>query len=108
MTLYMGPNTGLLINGLPGEGHYSDLIRMWRWDDFLRQPVVKGASPHCPQPARPRGHVHFHWRRLQSEPPSALVGNGCDHAHLGVHAAQVGLAGAGGERDDAERPGQDV
>ena len=45
MTLYMGPNTGLLINGLPGEGHYSDLIRMWRWDDFLRQPVVKGASP---------------------------------------------------------------
>lgn len=40
MTLYMGPNTGLLINGLPGEGHYSDLIRMWRWDDFLRQPVV--------------------------------------------------------------------
>ncbi|MEE2577484.1 hypothetical protein [Pseudomonas aeruginosa] len=42
MSLTMGPNTGLLINGLPGEGHYSDLIRMWRWDDFLRQPVVKG------------------------------------------------------------------
>ncbi len=28
MTLYMGPNTGLLINGAPGEGHYSELIRM--------------------------------------------------------------------------------
>lgn len=48
MTLYMGPNTGLLINGLPGEGHYSDLIRMWRWDDFLRQPVVKGRVASLP------------------------------------------------------------
>ena len=57
MTLYMGPNTGLLINGLPGEGHYSDLIRMWRWDDFLRQPVVKGASPRSRPAARPRGHA---------------------------------------------------
>ncbi|HEH4273492.1 TPA: hypothetical protein SG377_002262, partial [Pseudomonas aeruginosa] len=48
MTLYMGPNTGLLINGLPGEGHYNDLIRMWRWDDFLRQPVVKGRVATLP------------------------------------------------------------
>lgn len=59
MTLYMGPNTGLLINGLPGEGHYSDLIRMWRWDDFLRQPVVKGASPRSRPAARPRGTRTF-------------------------------------------------
>ncbi len=32
MSLTMGPNTGLLINGAPGEGHYSELMRLLRWD----------------------------------------------------------------------------
>lgn len=109
MSLTMGPNTGLLINGAPGEGHYSELIRMLRWDDFLRQPVVKGRVATLPTTGQAEGgHVHFHWLRLQSEPPSALVGNGCDHGYLGVHATQAGLAGAGRERDDAERTGQDL
>lgn len=59
MTLYMGPNTGLLINGLPGEGHYSDLIRMWRWDDFLRQPVVKGRVAALPTSGQAEGTRTF-------------------------------------------------
>lgn len=59
MTLYMGPNTGLLINGLPGEGHYSDLIRMWRWDDFLRQPVVKGRVAALPTSGQAEGDTYI-------------------------------------------------
>lgn len=59
MTLYMGPNTGLLINGLPGEGHYSDLIRMWRWDDFLRQPVVKSRIATLPTSGQVEGDVYI-------------------------------------------------
>ncbi|EMZ3241168.1 hypothetical protein ABDG87_006964, partial [Pseudomonas aeruginosa] len=59
MTLYMGPNTGLLINGLPGEGHYNDLIRMWRWDDFLRQPVVKGRVATLPTTGQAEGDTYI-------------------------------------------------
>ncbi|HBO8691550.1 TPA: DUF2793 domain-containing protein [Pseudomonas aeruginosa] len=59
MTLYMGPNTGLLINGAPGEGHYSDLIRMWRWDDFLRQPVVKSRIATLPTSGQVEGDVYI-------------------------------------------------
>ncbi|MDX4008127.1 hypothetical protein RXP19_24355 [Pseudomonas aeruginosa] len=59
MTLYMGPNTGLLINGLPGEGHYNDLIRMWRWDDFLRQPVVKGRVASLPTGGQAEGDTYI-------------------------------------------------
>nr|WP_237113128.1 DUF2793 domain-containing protein [Pseudomonas aeruginosa] len=59
MTLYMGPNTGLLINGLPGEGHYNDLIRMWRWDDFLRQPVVKGRVSSLPTGGQAEGDTYI-------------------------------------------------
>ncbi|MBF2926873.1 hypothetical protein HKW71_16000, partial [Pseudomonas aeruginosa] len=55
MSLTMGPNTGLLINGAPGEGHYSELIRMLRWDDFLRQPVVKGRVATLPTSGQAEG-----------------------------------------------------
>ncbi|OPD89206.1 hypothetical protein AO966_28295, partial [Pseudomonas aeruginosa] len=59
MTLYMGPNTGLLINGAPGEGHYSELIRMLRWDDFLRQPVVKGRVATLPTTGQVEGDTYI-------------------------------------------------
>ncbi|AWF64532.1 hypothetical protein CSC27_2023 [Pseudomonas aeruginosa] len=59
MTLYMGPNTGLLINGLPGEGHYNELIRMLRWDDFLRQPVVKGRVATLPTTGQAEGDTYI-------------------------------------------------
>ncbi|EQB8391131.1 TPA: DUF2793 domain-containing protein, partial [Pseudomonas aeruginosa] len=59
MTLYMGPNTGLLINGAPGEGHYSELIRMLRWDDFLRQPVVKGRVATLPTTGQAEGDTYI-------------------------------------------------
>ncbi|MDV6610104.1 hypothetical protein FA506_20720 [Pseudomonas aeruginosa] len=59
MTLYMGPNTGLLINGAPGEGHYSELIRMLRWDDFLRQPVVKGRVAALPTSGQVEGDTYI-------------------------------------------------
>ncbi|AWF69881.1 hypothetical protein CSC27_3807 [Pseudomonas aeruginosa] len=55
----MGPNTGLLINGAPGEGHYSELIRMLRWDDFLRQPVVKGRVATLPTTGQAEGTRTF-------------------------------------------------
>ena len=98
MSLTMGPNTGLLTNGAPGEGHYNELMRLLRWDDFLRQPVVKGRGRH----------LHFYRQRCEPEPHCTLVGDWCEHAYLGVHAAQAGLAGAGGERGHACWPGQDV
>ncbi len=59
MSLTMGPNTGLLINGAPGEGHYSELIRMLRWDDFLRQPVVKGRVATLPTTGQAEGTRTF-------------------------------------------------
>ncbi|KSH06961.1 hypothetical protein ACSESX_00690 [Pseudomonas aeruginosa] len=59
MSLTMGPNTGLLINGAPGEGHYSELIRMLRWDDFLRQPVVKGRVAALPTSGQVEGDTYI-------------------------------------------------
>ncbi|WVA85228.1 DUF2793 domain-containing protein [Pseudomonas aeruginosa] len=59
MSLTMGPNTGLLINGAPGEGHYSELIRMLRWDDFLRQPVVKGRVATLPTTGQAEGDTYI-------------------------------------------------
>ncbi|WGW29756.1 DUF2793 domain-containing protein [Pseudomonas aeruginosa] len=59
MSLTMGPNTGLLINGAPGEGHYSELIRMLRWDDFLRQPVVKGRVATLPTSGQAEGDTYI-------------------------------------------------
>ncbi|HCK4618174.1 DUF2793 domain-containing protein [Pseudomonas aeruginosa] len=59
MTLYMGPNTGLLMNGLPGEGHYAEVTRMYRWDDFLRQPVVKGRVATLPTTGQAEGDTYI-------------------------------------------------
>ncbi len=59
MSLTMGLNTGLLINGAPGEGHYNELIRMLRWDDFLRQPVVKGRVATLPTTGQAEGDTYI-------------------------------------------------
>ncbi|HBP5284774.1 TPA: DUF2793 domain-containing protein [Pseudomonas aeruginosa] len=59
MTLYMGPNTGLLMNGLPGEGHYAEVTRMYRWDDFLRQPIAKGRVATLPTSGLVEGDVYI-------------------------------------------------
>ncbi|UKW03189.1 hypothetical protein MCN99_05320 [Pseudomonas aeruginosa] len=59
MSLTMGPNTGLLINGAPGEGHYNELMRLLRWDDFLRQPVVKGRVATLPTSGQAEGDTTF-------------------------------------------------
>lgn len=40
MTLKSGPNLGQLVNGAPGEAHYSELMRQWRAFDALIQPSV--------------------------------------------------------------------
>ncbi|HEM7588891.1 TPA: DUF2793 domain-containing protein, partial [Serratia marcescens] len=47
------------INGAPGEGHYSELIRMLRWDDFLRQPVVKGRVATLPTTGQAEGDTYI-------------------------------------------------
>lgn len=60
MTLSTGPNTGLLINGAPGEGHYTELMRKWRWDDFLRQPVVKGRVSSLPTSGQVEGDAYIY------------------------------------------------
>ncbi|MEH0911363.1 DUF2793 domain-containing protein, partial [Pseudomonas aeruginosa] len=59
MSLTMGPNTGLLINGAPGEGHYNELMRLLRWDDFLRQPVVKGRVATLPTSGQVEGDIYI-------------------------------------------------
>ncbi|HCU0338814.1 DUF2793 domain-containing protein [Pseudomonas aeruginosa] len=59
MSLTMGPNTGLLINGAPGEGHYNELMRLLRWDDFLRQPVVKGRVATLPTSGQAEGDTYI-------------------------------------------------
>ncbi|MGV8666254.1 hypothetical protein [Pseudomonas aeruginosa] len=59
MTLYMGPNTGLLMNGLPGEGHYAEVTRMYRWDDFLRQPIAMGRVATLPTSGLAEGDVYI-------------------------------------------------
>lgn len=41
MALSFGPKLGLLIDGLPGESHYSDLMKQWRGLDALVQASVK-------------------------------------------------------------------
>ncbi|MDF5991354.1 DUF2793 domain-containing protein [Pseudomonas aeruginosa] len=59
MSLTMGPNTGLLINGAPGEGHHNELMRLLRWDDFLRQPVVKGRVATLPTSGQVEGDIYI-------------------------------------------------
>ncbi|EOK5466647.1 hypothetical protein ACM6SV_006537, partial [Pseudomonas aeruginosa] len=59
MSLTMGPNTGLLTNGAPGEGHYNELMRLLRWDDFLRQPVVKGRVAALPASGQVEGDTYI-------------------------------------------------
>lgn len=49
MTLSVGPNLGLLVDGAQGEEHYEALMLRWRWLDFLIQPVVSGWS--CTEPS---------------------------------------------------------
>lgn len=48
MALTTGPNIGLLDNGSPGEPHYAELMRQWRWLDFLLQAVVKSRVAAVP------------------------------------------------------------
>lgn len=48
MTLSIGSNLNLLINGDPGEEHYSQLMRQWRGLDTLVQPRVISATMIVP------------------------------------------------------------
>ena len=59
MALTMGPNTGLLENGDPGEGHYAELMRKWRWGDFLAQPVVKSRVTTLPTTGQVNGDAYL-------------------------------------------------
>lgn len=40
MALKSGPNLGQLVNGAPGEAHFTELMRQWRAFDALIQPSV--------------------------------------------------------------------
>ncbi|KAF3999073.1 DUF2793 domain-containing protein [Glaciimonas immobilis] len=53
MSLTNGPNLGLIENGLFGEQHYAELMRLWRGLDALVQPTVKSATTATP-PTSPR------------------------------------------------------
>ncbi|SFD52701.1 Protein of unknown function [Pseudomonas citronellolis] len=59
MTLATGPNTGLLINGAPGEAHYAQLVAKWRWEDFLLQPVVKSRVTALPTTGQVEGDAYL-------------------------------------------------
>lgn len=60
MALTMGPNTGLVENGEPGEGHYAELMRKWRWEDFLAQPVVKSRVTALPTSGQANGDTYLY------------------------------------------------
>lgn len=59
MTLSVGPNIGLLDCGAPGEGHYAELMRQWRWMDFLLQPVVKSRTAALPTSGQVDGDAYI-------------------------------------------------
>lgn len=59
MALTTGPNIGLLDNGAIGEQHYSELMRQWRWLDFLLQPVVKGRVAAVPGSGQVDGDTYI-------------------------------------------------
>nr|WP_245217358.1 hypothetical protein [Pseudomonas aeruginosa] len=108
MSLTMGPNTGLLINGAPGEGHYSELIRMLRWDDFLRQPVVKGRVATLPTSGQVEGDTYiFTGSGVNQHRIARWWATGAT-TPIWEYMPQAGLACPGRQRDDAERPGQDL
>lgn len=52
MALSSGPNLGILVDGLIGEQHFSELMRQWRGLDALVMPHVKSATVTA-QPASP-------------------------------------------------------
>jgi hypothetical protein len=52
MALTSGPNLGLLVNGLQGEVHYTNLMAMWRGLDALVQTHAKSATVAA-QPGSP-------------------------------------------------------
>jgi len=52
MALTVGPNLALLVNGLQGEVHYTNLMAMWRGLDALVQAHAKSATTAA-QPGSP-------------------------------------------------------
>lgn len=48
MSLTNGPNLGLLVNGNNGEGHYTELMKQFRWIDWHGQPWVINMTTATP------------------------------------------------------------
>ena len=62
---------------------------MWRWDDFLRQPVVRGVAA-LPTSGQAEGLRTFSLAPAPIRTPSALVGNGRHHGNLGYMPPRLG------------------
>lgn len=58
MALTSGPNLGLLVNGLAGESHYSELMRLLRGLDALTQLCVEDKDLSTP-PGSPTDGVCY-------------------------------------------------
>lgn len=58
MTLAVGPNSGMLVHGAPGEGYYNEWVRTLRALDFFANPVVTSASTLSP-PGSPTDGVAY-------------------------------------------------
>lgn len=59
MALTTGPNMGLLDNGSPGEQHYTELMRQWRWMDFWLQPMIKSRVASLPASGQVDGDAYI-------------------------------------------------
>lgn len=72
MSLTNGPNLGLLVNGVAGEGHYTDLMKQWRGLDALVMPNVKGYLTNTPPGSPSDGDCYI----VGAAPTGAWAGNG--------------------------------
>lgn len=59
MSITNGPNLGLMVNGLQGEAHYPELMKLWRWLDFYGQPVVKQVGLNTPPSSPADGDAYI-------------------------------------------------
>lgn len=70
MTIKRGPNSGMLVDGAPGEAHYNDLMHQWRWLDFFANPAVQSIATANP-PAGVDGAAYI----VGPSPTGAWVGH---------------------------------
>lgn len=76
MAIKNGPNTGLFVHALAGEGHYNDITKLFRWLDFFMNPTVKSYAVATPPGSPVDGDTYL----VAASPTGAWAGRAQNYA----------------------------